>query len=79
VQYASDRYGDRHFDTKIRAGTRCIYESVLVLSASQLLPFLVLLYAEVHGRVRYSLIRCQTEHISVFACYSVKYGGNGPN
>jgi len=28
VQYASDRYGDRHFDTKIHVGTRYIYTIV---------------------------------------------------
>jgi len=33
----------------------------------------------VHGRVRYSLIRYQTEHVIVYARYSVKYGGNRPN
>jgi len=47
LQYGNDRYGDRNFNTKIRAGTFCIYDSVLVPAAGQLLPFLALLYAEV--------------------------------
>jgi len=33
----------------------------------------------VFGMVRYSLIRHQTEHVIVYARYSVQYGGNGPN
>jgi len=33
----------------------------------------------VHGRVRYSLVRYQTEHITAGVRYSVTYGGNGPN
>jgi len=33
----------------------------------------------VHDRVRYSLIRYQTEYVTACVRYSLKYGGNGPN